>query len=294
MTQSVFEKIDTYDRRVLGFHPLGALWNVKTWRRYLGFIVIVCSLCWVFFGWDSVWAQLKPFQENLLLFLLGKIPLRSLLEEGRQYYGQGNHFSAPVLYGISFIYLSLYLEKVGIKKSYNFFVTTSLSLFSVGVFELTWNRLYSYFQGQTWAFTFRPKQINNLAMFVLFTIVGFLTIIYLYADGYRLNLSHRSLIFSALAISCWIFWVNYPFPVGHLEVETSVGLWENTNKFPQTYYAIDVFPDDKVAIGVPHHVGDNLIHFVNTGTKVVTILAILSLSMVKINSIHYQKVRGET
>jgi len=65
-------------------------------------------------------------------------------------------------------------------------------------------------------------------------------------------------------------------------VETSVGIWENTCKFPQTYYAIDVIPNDKIALGVPHHVEDDVIHLVNTLTKIVHTLATLSICMVKV------------
>jgi len=166
MTETVFEKIDSHNRAFYGFYPLGALWNIKAWRRYFAFVVSICALAWIAFGWDSVWSQLKPFKENMIPLLLGEISLRSLFEEGRQFYGQGNHFSAPVIYGITFIYLSRYLERTGINKSLNFFATTALSLMNIGIFELAWNRLYSLFQGQTWAFTFRPKQVNNLSFSV--------------------------------------------------------------------------------------------------------------------------------
>ena len=288
MMESVFDRIDAQKRSFLGVNPAAILWNVTNWRKYFAFCVVCASVAWIVFGFDSCWSQLKPFIDYFSIFIRNPfaeinsgIPLRELWAESYVYYGIGNHFSAPVIYGLSFIYLSRHLEKVGITKSLNFCATTGISLMSIGIFELMWNSCYAVFQGQTWVITFQWKQVTNLMSFVAFTIIGLLCIIYLYLDGYKLNLSKLSLSLFLLTVICWGFWINYPLSVGHITVDTTTGLWTNSDKFPQTYYAVDVDPTDKVAIGEPNWVKNDIIHFVNTLTKVVQTAFILNICMVK-------------
>jgi len=286
--ESVFKKIDRQKQSLLGITPAAVIWNVSGWRKYFTFCVICASVAWGVFGFDSCWSQLKPFIDYFSIFiknpfyeLRNGIPLAELWADSRAFYGIGNHFSAPVIYGISFIALSRYLEKVGIKKSLNFCVTTGMSLGSIGIFELMWNSAYAYFHGQVWVITFQWKQITNLCAFIAFTMIGLLCITYLYLDGYKPNLSKLSLSLLLLTAVCWGIWINYPLPVGHITVATTAGPWTNSDKFPQTSYTVDVAPDDNVAIGVPHHVQNDTIHFVNTFTKIVQTLCLLNISMVK-------------
>lgn len=279
--KTVFEKIDAQKRSFLGFNPVAVLWNVTNWRKYFAFCAICGAVAWAVFGFDSTWSMLKPFGDNLVQLLTGKISLRSVWELSRAYYGMGNHFSAPVIYGIAFVTLSFHLEKVGITKSLNFCSTTALSLMSVGAFELIWNSCYAHFHGQTWVVAFKWKQVTNLCSFIAFTFIGLLVFLYLAIDGYRPNLSKTSLILFILTVGCWVFWINYPLPVGHITVETTAGPWTNSNMFPQTYYCVDVRPDDNIAIGVPNHVEDNMVHFVNTLTKIVQTIFVLNICRVK-------------
>ena len=287
--KTVFEKIDAQKRAFLGINPFAVVWNVTNWRKYFTFCVVVASICWAIFGFDSCWSQFKPFMEyfgsifikNPLGELRNGIPFAQLWEDSRFYYGMGNHFSAPVIYGLAFVYLSFYLEKVGIKKSLNFCATTALSLMSIGIFELMWNSFYAHFHGQIWVITFKWKQIGNLVFFIGFAFIGLLVLLYLSIEGYRPNLSKTSLILFLLTIGCWVFWINYPFPVGHITVDTTAGQWTNSNMFPQTYYAVDSDPTDGVAIGEPNWVENDAIHFVNTFTKVVQTLFVLNVCKVK-------------
>lgn len=279
--KSVFERIDAQKRSFLGLNPFAIMWNVSTWRKYFAFCVLVASLAWVFFGWDSTWSQAKPIIENIFPLLQGKISLRSVLEQSKFFYGIGNHFSAPVIYGLAFICLSFYLERVGITKSLNFCSTTALSLMSIGIFELMWNSAYAYFHGQIWVVTFQWKQITNLCAFIVFVAIGLLILIYLRLEGYRPNLSKSSLSLLLLTIGCWVFWINYPLPVNHITVDTSTGPWTNSNMFPQTYYCVDTVPDDNIAIGDPNWVENDMVHFVNTFTKIVQTMFILNICMVK-------------
>lgn len=241
----------------------------------------MASIAWIVFGFDSTWSMVTPFIDNFLLIITGKISLRSVWDLSQTYYGIGNHFSAPVIYGLAFISLSRYFETIGIKKSLNFCTTTALSLMSIGIFEIMWNSCFAYFQGQIWVITFQWKQITNLCAFIGFITIGLLVILYLVLWDCRPNFSKRSLILLLLTIGCWAFWINYPLTVGYITVDTSMGPWTNSDMFPQTYYCVDVIPDDNIAIGEPNWVQNDMVHFVNTFTKVVQTMFVLSVCMVR-------------
>ncbi len=251
------------------------------WRKYFAVCVVASLFFWVFFGFDSVWAQLEPLINGMVPLILGKTTLSTVLEETRVMYGLGNHFSAPVIYGTAFVVLSIHFERKGIVKSLNFFCSTALSLMNIGVFELIWNPLFAYYQNQVWVITFKWLQLGNLLFFSLFIIFGLLSLVYLWPDGYRPNISRRTLIFLVLSISIWTFWINYPFQTETIYVETTAGTWSNTQKFPQTYYVIDMDPLDDYAMGLPHHADNNGVHLVNLLAKVFTTLTLLSYSMVR-------------
>ena len=260
-----------------GFDLFGWLRNVRMWRRYFLFCVVVCSVCWAIFGWDSTWGQLKPFIEWLLN---PSKPLSEVWAESRRYYGIGNHFSAPVIYGTAWILLSLYFEGRGIKRSANFILTSALSLMNIGIFEWLWNSCYAYFQHQPWVITFAWKQVTNLYNFTAFIIVGVLAILTLYLDGYKPRLDKWTLVLTLIALGFWILWIYYPFPVQQISAETSTGTWTSNRLFPQTMYAVDLDPTDGVAIGHPYYVSNDLLHGVNVFAKIFTSAAILRFCMV--------------
>jgi len=262
--------------------------NISAWRKYFAVCVIVASLCWGIFGFDSTWEQLQPFvtyfssvATNPMLLAEG-IPFAALWAEAQHYYGLGNHFSSPVIYGLAFIFLSIHLEKKGITKSLNFAASTSLTFFSIGIFEWAYNICYAVFQGQPWVITFRWKQSSNLSFFSLFILLGVLMGLYLHLSNYRFNLGTRTKALMLLALVFWLLWIAYPFPTwGNITVATSTGQWTNSRFFPQTMYAVDLDPKDGLAIGVPYFVEDNIVHLINILAKVFTTSAILSLCCVE-------------
>lgn len=292
---SIFDKIDSYNRSFHGFNPIFALQNVSVWRNYFLVCVAVAGCCWAVLGFDSSWSMLKPYIEyaskvfirNPMGELRQGIPFKELWQKSRFYYGIGNHFSAPFIYGLSFIYLSRYLETIGIGKSLNFCSSTALSLMNIGVFELAWNTLYAVFQHQPWTITFRWKQVTNLSMFTLFIVIGGITLLYLYLLGYVPRVDTTMIFFGVVAVCLWMMWIFYPLPIEGIEVVTTSGLWQNTHNFPQTYYNIDIDPSDGVAIGEPHFVENNAIHLLNVLTKAFTTMTILWASLVKVDLNNY-------
>ncbi len=265
---TVFQRIDAQTWNIHGVSPFAVLQNVKVWRRYLLLCAIVACGCWAFFGWDSTWSQLQPYGEQLGPLLKGEISFGEVRALSKTYYGIGNHFSAPAIYGFAFVFLSLYLERIGIEKSKNFFVSTSLSLMSIGIYEWTYNLLYANLQNQLWTITFAWKQITNLIYFSLFIAVGVLTLLLLHSEGYRLNLSRVTWALFIVSMGFWFLWVYYPFPITQITVETSTGPWISTNLFPQTMYAVDLSPNDGLAMGHPFFVENDLLHAVNTFGKI--------------------------
>jgi hypothetical protein len=248
-------------------------------------MVVASAFLWVCFGFDSTWEQLNPFFDalfrNPITALVDLFHPSSILRiEMRSFYGMGDHWSAPVIYGIVFIILSIHLERMGIAKSRNFFITTSLSLMNIGIFEVLWNLFYSIFHNQPWAFTFVPKQLYNLGFFVSFIFVGILASLILYGWGYRFKFTQLKTTLTIFAIGLWLLWIFYPFPIGHITVQTDWGSWTNSNRFPQTYYVVDV-TDDGYASGLPHWIENNPLHLLNTVCKIAMTASILGFCMVE-------------
>ena len=277
---SVFEKIDNWNLTIFGRINL-TRWmrGIKGWRFWAWLCVVVSTWFWMAFGFDGTWDQLKIYWDLLPKLLTGQMSLYQVHQASLVYYGVSSHWSAPIFYGLAFIIISNYLEGLGIQKSYNFFMTTSLTLLNIGVFELTWNYLYSILQNQAWTFTLQWRQGFNISCFSSFVFVGAMALLYLIADGYRVNMTKRKWAIIIMAIGCWILWIFYPAPIQHITVETPWGMWSNGNMFPQTFYAVDIF-DDGMSFGKAYYVPDFWVHFLNTLTKVVTISAILNICMV--------------
>jgi len=283
----LFRQLDNSQFSFLGFSPTAVFSNIHSWRTYFSLCALGAGALWLFFGFDSVWSQLNPFityftgpfLSNPQLFFLQPIQtLQTLYHSSLVYYGIGNHFSAPVIYGTTFVYYSLFLEQtLKIRGSLNFFTTTSLSLLNIGIFEWLWNGNYAYWQNQPWTITLQWKQITNLVSFSVFITIGLLVIVYYLLNGYRLNNSPRTKLLGSLSLLMWLTWIFYPLPIDHISVETTTGTWTNTARFPQTYYAVDTDPLDNVAIGSPNHVENDFLHFWNTLTKVITTWFLYSL-----------------
>lgn len=271
----IFTKIDSYKKTFLGFNPLGALQNIRVWRKYILFLTLLSLFSWMFFGWESTWTQPFTFLKNIPSLLLGQTTLTETYTQALTHYGLGQHLSSAVIYGFSFFFLSIHLEKINIKKSLNFFLTASFSFMSIGLYEVIYNLLYSTLQNQSWTFTFAWKQGLNITIFIFFIILGALSFLYTYSLNYKPNFSKYTKFFLLLSILTYLLWVFYPFPTTTLTVDN----WSSTPFFPQTMYAVG--PIDGIAIGEPFFVPNNLLHLINVLNKTFMALTVLSLSFLK-------------
>jgi hypothetical protein len=275
--KSVFEKIDESNFHIGGFYPANIVRNVHAWRAYFKVIVAVALFSWVFFGFDSVINQFSPLYDNFWNILFFKANWSAILQEMYSIYGKGNHFSAVVFYGVSWLILQSSLEKVGIKRSFNFFMVMMLTLLNMGIFETLWNRTCAYFQNLPWLL----KQPTNIVQYNAWMAVGVLAIIYLYMSGYKLNINKVTLSLVVLSVAIWLFWIYYPFPIQQISVQTTMGVWNSTKLFPQTLYTVDLNPTDNINTGVYYYVQNNGIHFVNDLAKIIITTTIMLLVSVK-------------
>ena len=278
---SIFTKIDNYNHTYLGFDPIGAVRNIRMWRRYLALLVLASAIGWIALGWESTWNQVSMFFQYLPGLLIGQTSLATFSLKVSQYYGIGQHLSTAVIYGICFILLSVYLEKIQIIKSLNFFLSASLSFMSIGIYEIIYNILYSNLQHQAWTFALIGKQALNLYIFIFFIFIGVASLTYLYTLHYKPHIGKLTLILIGASALTYILWVFYPFSLTNLTIQTSTGLWTSTHLFPQTMYAVNLTPLARNGNGVAYYDPNNLLHFVNILNKALVSLTVLSLSMIR-------------
>ena len=254
-------------------------------RNRIMWLVAFSAMFWALLGFDSTWEQLTPITNRILTDPGGLIA--SVLSRGPDYqkmltemasvYGIGDHWSAPVIYGLCFIALSAYLERRGVVKSLNFFLTFGLWLGNIGFFELVWNRLYSLLQNQSWTFAFVvPQQIRNLGFFIVFVFLGALSFLIIYGLGYRVTFPWWKQVLVAASVFLWALWIWYPFPVMQIVVATSSGPWFSSHLFPQTFYAVQITP----GVTVPYYAPNDWLHLLNTVCKALSAAAVTSLCMV--------------
>ena len=280
-----FDFLDRLSFEWKGWKPLSFLWFVEGWRVVAYYGVFICGLLWIWVGFDSCFDQIQYFLFGLPRFFAGEIGWNGLVELFWSRYGIGTHFSAFVIYGLYFIYLSLHLETLGVHRSMNLALSMFLTMLSISVFEWSWMVSYAVFQGQTWVLTWKTGQNRILFMESVFMVLGVLALTFLYGitrvKGYCFNWNRKAKLLVLASVVGWVFWVCYPFPSPHVTVETSAGTWTSSPYFPQTLWTIDVDPFDDEAVGIPIWTHDDLVHFVNTFEKILITYTILYVLRVK-------------
>lgn len=275
----IFDSIDNAQLKLAGFDLLGFIKNHSTWRKYVLLLTLASAACWVIFGWEGTWTQLCDVIFNLPQLISGNLTFQQYQDIITSHYGLGQHFSSALFYGVTFVILSLHLERLGFKKSRNFMLTLTLTLMSVGFYELIYNLLYGSCQNQPWVMSFSWKQGANLFAFTVFALSGLASTAYLLSYGLKPNLNKTTAILALLTLASYAAWIFYPFQTATLTVQTTTGEWNSTPFFPQTMYAVDPDPLDGVAVGDQYFVENNLLHFVNVINKFLFTLFLLSFCL---------------
>ena len=264
--------------------------------RKVAFAVALFSLlAWVTLGFDSAILQFYYPVETLGIGILhGNIPTFDQLHARYDWaYGKEMHWSAFVIYGLMFWFLSKHFHSCGIEKSKNLAYTFACCFFAISVFEFFWMGSYSYFQNQPWVATFMMPQLRIIMQNIGFFSVGVIGIFYMWVDSFILkgkeivrrtycfNWNWKALLLIVASITLAVLWWLYPFHVDFITVKTTVGLWTNSNHFPQTLYTIDVNPLDSVNAGIWFYVGNNWVHALNTLVKAVWAFTIVYIAKIR-------------
>lgn len=246
-------------------------------------VSIVLIVVWILFGFDSGVGQIefpiiyivgnlflkgRTYGEGLMVFD-GTITWEGVWSWSQWAYGKYMHFSAFVIYGFAFYFVSKYLaEKQDVHGSQNAIYTFCATLLSISVFEYFWMGSYYVFQHQPWILKWQYPQLRILLQNLGFLLVGLLAVVQIYTEEpYRLNVNWKAAGLLALTLGTVALWWFYPLPVQSVTVDTTTGPWTNTNHFPQTTYTVDIDPLDEVNAGVQYYLEDNVVHGVNTLVK---------------------------
>jgi len=275
---------------------------------------LVMGILWALFGFDSSPLQLvHVLYEGIPGWIQGQKTVTDLVQIYNFYYGKEMHYSAFVIYGLTFWALSVHFDQglrywwanrgkhsaeelnalrpsgLGISKSKNVVFAAVVTLLSGGIFEIFWILSFSYFQGQTWVSSFHGAQIRVVLQNMIFVFAGGMGLLYMWADGYvqdggvwkkrwKFNWSRASGIFLGVTIGLVFLWWFYPFPTQTLAVPLNNGqTWVSSPLFPQTLYTIETTPGS--GTGSWYYVPDDAVHFVNTLVKVFMALAVASVCL---------------
>jgi len=258
-------------------------------------LAITCLAAWIVFGFDSTPLQFVHVMYELPRFIMGHVSFDDLVVTYNTFYGKEMHYSAFVIYGLMFWFLSRHFEKhLGIKGSKNIAYACSLTFLSIAIFEFYWMGSFAYFQNQPWVITPKWPQLRIHMQNIAFLSVGVLGVLYMYADSfimkgkeiigrnYHFNLNRKACVLVGLSVATALIWWYYPWHVEKFSVQLETGeVWSNGQQFPQTLYTIDLNPTDGVNAGVWFWKENNLIHGWNTLVKIFWTLTILYVGMVK-------------
>ena len=252
-------------------------------RKTILILSMISLVAWIIFGFDSTPLQ---FFDPLIELAQGTITADQFWTRYNYYYGKEMHYSAFVIYGLMFYFLSKHFDKFNIAKSKNVCYSVTITLFSVGLFEFYWMYSFAFWQNQPWITTWQMPQLRillqNLA-FLTFGSIG-LFVLWIYSFDtteqvtsfwslpkrrfYMFNWNKKALVLICACVGFALLWWFYPFPVNRITVQLSNGvLWVNNNHFPQTLYTVKTDVASAVNAGEWFYVEDNLVHALNTFIK---------------------------
>jgi hypothetical protein len=245
---------------------------------------------WVLFGFDSCVGQPLMMLHKLPDLWLGHITFDAWLGIWQEYYGKEMHYSAFLIYGLMYWFLSRHYDfKLGIKRSKNVAYAASITFLSIALFEFYWMFNYSRFQNQPWVLSLVFPQARIVIQNIGFITVGSIAAFYMWVDSFKLDKKTKAIlgrfysfrvdkvlaVLVCLSVGLALLWIYYPLPVEHINVTLENGeIWRNTNNFPQTLYTIDLTPGDGENCGVWFFLENNLVHGLNTLVKAIWTLTI--------------------
>lgn len=260
-------------------------------------LAITCLIGWMVFGFDSTPLQFMHMLYELPAFVMGQVSFNDLVATYNRFYGCEMHYSAFVIYGLMYWFLSRHFDKkLGIKGSKNVAYACSLTFLSVAIFEFYWMGSFAYFQNQLWVMTPKWPQLRIQMQNITFLSVGVLGVLYMYADSfvlkgkeiisrnYHFNWNWKAWLLIGLSVATALIWWFYPWHVEKFSVELETGqVWSNSQQFPQTLYTVDLNPTDDVNAGVWFWKENNLIHGWNTLVKIFWTVTILYIGKLKVS-----------
>ncbi|MGQ9624807.1 MAG: hypothetical protein ACUVT9_05490 [Candidatus Bathycorpusculaceae bacterium] len=255
-------------------------------------VLALISLCgWAVMGFDSSIMQiLNPAIE----ILQGQYVVGDFWMRYNYYYGKEMHWSAFVIYGLAYWWLSRHFDKHGIVKSKNVCYSVAVTVLSIAIFEWFWMACFAIFQNQWWVITPKFPQLKIHLQNAIFTVGGVFGTLYLWIDSfvlngkeivgrlYRLRLDKIFALLLLVSVASALLWIYYPLPIKHFTVQLADGsTWTNSNFFPQTLYTIKTDPASPVNAGEWFWIEDNMVHAMNTLVKIFFTLTIVYMFSVR-------------
>jgi hypothetical protein len=287
-------------------------WNFIKRSRDVRNVVLVMALAlvpvWFLLGFDSSQSQIEFVLTSLPAYLMGKITFQNLQFIWQDQYGKGMHYSAWIIYGLMFWYLSRYYSKLKIEGSRNFGLCFAFVLLSVASFETFWHYSFAIFQNQIWVIRWMWPQMKILLENLSFFILGFSMILVMYVSGrlislgtwknmmvywkpntnfpvgYRLRFDRLFWILLAGTLVCIAVWIDYGnlFTYQQLTVEViGSSPWTSSPYFPQTVYTVETNILDNINAGDQFWIQNDLLHGINTLTKIVFTLVFVRMGMIR-------------
>jgi len=279
----------------LGFLDFNIYRNFAKLRKTIFIFALVSIAGWIVMGFDSTPLQIfNPLVE----IIQGEYSVHQFWERYNYYYGKEMHWSAIVIYGLAYWWLSRHFDrKLGITKSKNVCYSLAITVFSIAIFEWFWMCCFAVFQNQWWVITPKMPQFRIHLQNAAFSIVGAIAMLYMWADSYILKgkeilgrkymfrFDWKAVFLILLSVASALFWIYYPFPIKHITVQLADGTtWTNSNRFPQTLYTIKTDPASPINAGEWFWVEDNMVHAVNTVVKAIwTLTVVYIFSVVKVD-----------
>ncbi len=250
-------------------------------RKKLLIPIIAGVVVWFLMGFDSSEYQI----EAAFTALVSGQSWNQIIFAYSDAYGKYLHWSALVIYGAVFYFLSKYLhDKLDVVNCENICISAGLTLFAVSVFEFWWMGSYYYFQNQSWILNPRFPQLRIHIQNIAFMGVGLLILGGLDWRKVKLNFERKTWAYLIVTIGLMVFWWGYGYwlPVQQFSINVlGYGTWTNSIHFPQTVYTVDLNVLDNLAVGEQYYIENNLIHLVNVVTKVFLTLFTYNLFKLK-------------